>query len=268
MGNMHALTLRVAGLQLNTTSNIDDNKALVSSLFDQASDANCQLAVLPELCLYRPPSFKGYSGESLDGDIMTYFYEKAKEHQMAVIVGSFAEKAPNKKLYNTSVYIDPDGNVQGIYRKRHLFNVNYQSMVVNESRTFLAGHENRLVEYVSWKIGLSICFDLRFPNMYSDYKHAGAHILTIPASFTTVTGRDHWEVLIRSRAIENQCYVIAPNQFGAGARGIDTYGHTMIVDPWGKIICQETNMKNAVVVADLDLSYCEHVRQSLPCNKN
>jgi predicted amidohydrolase len=189
----------------------------------------------------------------------------ARELKIHLLAGSITEHAPGQaKNYNTSVLISPKGEYLAVYRKIHLFDVDLPGRVtMRESDAKLAGSEVVSAETAQGIVGLSVCYDLRFPELYRRLAFAGARILTIPSAFTFPTGEAHWDVLIRARAIENQCYVIAPAQFGPNVHGFSDYGNSMIVDPWGRVLARAADMEG-VVVAPIDLDYLERVRRELP----
>ena len=166
--------------------------------------------------------------------------------------------------FNTSVLINPNGKIVTKYRKIHLFDIRLKGKEILESGRNQAGKNPKLAKIENIKAGLSICYDLRFPELYRHYSRAGAKIICIPSSFTRLTGEAHWHTLIKARAIENLSYVIAPNQAGIGSGGIKTYGHSLIVDPWGKILAEGPANGETVIFADIDLEYLKQVRKNLP----
>jgi predicted amidohydrolase len=192
----------------------------------------------------------------------------AKKHKVAILAGSICERIPGeKKVYNTSVLINEFGEVAAKYRKTHLFNAVIGKTKVNESQHFLAGRKMVLVNIGIWTAGLSICYDLRFPEFYRKYTKAGADILCVPSAFTKVTGQAHWEILLRGRAIENLCYVLAPNQIGTDGRGIIHYGNSMIIDPWGRILARASHDKEEIIFADLQRNQLTEYRKVLPMER-
>ena len=175
---------------------------------------------------------------------------------MAIVAGSVAERVEgDERLRNTSVAFDRDGAQVAVYRKIHQFDVDLPSQRVRESDTDAPGHRGRdRRRSASVRVGLTICYDLRFPELYRAYAVAGATVMTVPAAFLERTGRDHWEVLLRARAIENQCFVVAANQYGALPAGLTAYGRSMIIDPWGTVLAQAPDGQG-VIVADCDHDY-------------
>jgi predicted amidohydrolase len=190
--------------------------------------------------------------------------ELTKRYSGWILAGSICEAIDqSRKVYNTSVLIGPQGIIC-IYRKTHCFNAIVNGIEISESKTFETGHSPTLGSVQGIPVGLSICFDLRFSELYLSYRQQGAKILCIPAAFTSPTGEAHWEVLLRARAIESQCFVIAPNQVGKGAYPTPSYGHSMIVDPWGKILAKGDPESEGVWQADLDFTFLDQVRTHFP----
>jgi len=189
----------------------------------------------------------------------------AKKHKVTILAGSICEHIPGKnKVYNTSVLIDARGVVAAKYRKNHLFDALVGGTNIKESQHFCAGRRMAAARVGSWTVGLTICYDLRFPELYQKYRKAGAHALCVPSAFTKITGQAHWETLLRARAIENLCYVLAPNQIGKDGRGIANYGNSMIVDPWGKVLARASGDKEEIIFADLDQKTLKDRRRTLP----
>lgn len=185
-----------------------------------------------------------------------------------ILAGSVIERAEDV-IYNTSVLINRDGNIAARYRKIHLFEANLDDgRVIRESDTYTSGAEPVLADIENWRCGLSICYDLRFPELFRHYAENGAHILFVPSNFTQRTGKDHWEVLLRARAIENQCFVVAPGQCGANPRtGIESHGHSMVIGPWGEILCRG-GTEETVLVAELDPQQITDTRRRVPALKH
>ena len=180
------------------------------------------------------------------------------------MLGSILEKAPRSHVYNTSVFINSHGTIAAKYRKIHLFDARIGDKIVREAEYFRAGRRSATVSIGEFRIGLSICYDLRFPGLYQQYAQKGVEILTVPSCFTKKTGEAHWETLLRARAIENLSYVLAPGQVGMDARGIEAYGHSMIVSPWGDIIAQGSGTAEEIVFGDIDIKEVSKARNILP----
>jgi predicted amidohydrolase len=199
------------------------------------------------------------------GRIVNAMAEVARKHAVALVLGGMPEKGPDDAhVHNTSVYLDATGAVRASYHKIHLFDVQIpDGAEYRESDSVTPGTEPVVVETPWAKMGLSVCYDLRFPELYRKQAQAGARILTVPAAFTLHTGRDHWHVLLRARAVENLCFVLAAAQYGRHNAKRVTYGHALIVDPWGQVLA-ECPDQEGVAVAELDLAYQDKVRRELP----
>ena len=205
--------------------------------------------------------------QSLDGQIISTVRELAREHRVRILAGTFAERIEGSDLlYNTSVLIAPDGTIDAVYRKIHLFDVDLSDSgggVFSESATFAPGDEV-VVAATEWgSIGLSVCYDVRFPELYRQMATRGAHFITVPSAFAPQTGKDHWDVLLRARAIENQAFVLAPAQCGQHSEDRSSYGRSMIVDPWGIVLAQGSD-DPGLVIADCDMARQARIRASLP----
>ena len=174
----------------------------------------------------------------------------------------------SKKVYNTSVLIDEHGEITGVYRKIHLFNVNLNGTRIIESLVFDAGEKPVIGTCFGLNVGMSICYDLRFPELFRHYSNEGVELMVCPASFTFPTGEAHWEILCRARAIENQCYFLAPNQTGVGAGKIASFGTSMVVDPWGTVIGKASTDRTEIITVDLDLSELRRRRKETPFLKH
>ena len=212
--------------------------------------------------------FKKESAETLTGETITWLKATAKKFQINIIAGSMTELTKKEKVYNTSVAINSAGELIGTYRKMHLFDVKLKNKSIKESNHFLSGNLPKVIDIKGWKIGLSICYDLRFPELYRHYFSLDTDIVVIPSSFTTETGKKHWKILCQARAIENQCYIIAPNQCGVGANNVPTYGHSMIIDPDGKVL-EEANQTDITCLKSLlSKEVINLTRQNLPVKKH
>jgi deaminated glutathione amidase len=261
--------MKIALVQLNSGPDKRDNLRRAFSLVQKAIGRKAQWVLLPEVFNYRgdlthPENFKA-AAESLDGESISMLRGMARKAGVFILAGSLVEQAPSKtKAYNTSVLIDRRGKVTAVYRKIHLFGAQIGKTALRESRVFLAGKKPVMARVGDFRVGLSVCYDLRFPNLYQSYRRSGADVLTVPAAFTAFTGQAHWEVLLRARAIENQCYVLAPNQVGRDSRGIATHGHSMVVSPWGEVLAKGSPEKEEVVFADIFLSEIEKSQKILP----
>jgi predicted amidohydrolase len=255
-------TLVVAALQLDSGPDWPTNRAAIDGLVAGMAVAP-DVLVLPEMFNVRHIG-QAFHTESINGPCVRYLKQLAFQTGATIIGGSFAEATMHNKAYNTTVVVAPSGDIQATYRKLHLFDANLSQGTVNESAKFVAGNAPSMVSWGrQWHIGLSICYDLRFPELYRYYQSKGAHVLVVPSCFTRETGQKHWEVLLRARAIENQCYVVAPNQCGIGSQGVNTHGHSMVVSPSGEIMAQADGSSPCVIVATLSMADIQQVRGQL-----
>jgi predicted amidohydrolase len=212
-----------------------------------------------------PEPERDQNAETLDGKTLARLAGLAHEFRVTLLAGSVLEEgAPGGRLYNTSVLFGPDGKRLAVYRKIHLFDVEVgDGQTYRESAAVAPGTEVVVAETALGKVGLSVCYDLRFPELYRKHAEQGAVLLTVPAAFTLMTGKDHWEVLLRARAIENQAYVMAPAQQGRHPKDRLTFGHAMVVDPWGLVIARASEGEG-FAMANLDAEYLAKVRRTLP----
>ncbi len=257
--------LRAAAVQLTTTADRDRNIQAAAGLVARAAASGAKLVVLPEKWHHiDDPARMTAAAEPLDGPSLEAARSWARRHRIALVAGSVVERVEgDRRSYNTSVLIQPDGSTSPPYRKLHLFDVDVGGVSYRESDGALPGREIVTAEALGRTVGLSVCYDLRFPELYRRLALAGAEILSVPSAFTAYTGRDHWEPLLRARAIENQAFVIAANQVGLHANGTISYGRSMIVDPWGLVLAQAPD-EETVIVADLDFDRLDRVRATLP----
>lgn len=263
--------LKTAIIQLNSRDNLAENLATVELFLDHAADMGAQFACLPEFWSYLGP-YAGFdkAAQTIPGPLIERLQEKARRYGMIVHGGSIIERDPELKgkFYNTSVLIDRNGKIAARYRKIHLFDVNLGNGEKHlESERIEPGNEIVTAEVDGVTFGLSVCYDVRFPELYRLLALRGAQILMVPAAFTLHTGRDHWEVLLRARAIENQCYVVAPAHVGSYPPNRQCFGRSMIVDPWGLVLVQAQDMPT-VIMADIDLAQIERVRAQIPSLEN
>jgi len=262
--------MRAAAVQLTATADRDRNIDTADRLTREAAARGAELVLLPEKwSVYGRPEDIVAGAEPLDGPALTWARGAARELGIDLVAGSIAEHVEGaERGANTSVHIGPDGEDRAVYRKVHMFDVEVGGRVYRESEIEAPGEELVVTETADGvEVGLSICYDVRFPELYRILAVRGARVLTVPAAFTLTTTREHWEVLLRARAIEDQCYVIAANQVGEPAPGIQTGGRSMIVDPWGLVLAQAPDAE-CVVVADLDLDRLADVRAKLPSLAN
>lgn len=265
---MRTMQMRMAVIQTNSRDNPTENMAAVEQSLDRAAGMGAQFASLPELWTYLGP-YAGYDGaaQTIPGPAIALLQEKARKHHMIVHGGSIVERHPTLpgKFYNTSVLINRDGEIVAQYRKIHLFDVQLSNGEKHyESERIVPGDRVVTAEVDGVTFGLTVCYDLRFPELYRSLALQGAQVLMVPAGFTLHTGRDHWEVLLRARAIENLCYVVAPGQVGSYPPDKHCFGRSMIVDPWGLVLAQAQDMPT-VIMAEVDLSRIEQARAQIPC---
>jgi deaminated glutathione amidase len=258
--------MRVAAIQLNSTADTDANLSTADRLVRDAAARGAELIALPEKwSVLGTPEELASGAEPLDGRSITWARETAAELGIDLVAGSIREHVPGQtKGANTSVHVGPDGEIKAVYRKLHMFDVEVDGVTYEESREEQPGDEVVVSELSNdIRLGLTICYDLRFPELYRALVADGAEVMTVPAAFTLATTRDHWEVLVRARAIENQCYVIAPNQIGTHAPGIRSGGRSLIVDPWGLVLASAPDAETAIV-ADLDFDNLHQIRRRIP----
>jgi deaminated glutathione amidase len=264
------MTYLAAAIQMNAGPDKAANLERAERLVRLGAARGANLVTLPEVFNWRGKrNEQAAAAETLDGQSLTLMSRLARELHIHVVAGSITEQiGGDSRCYNTSALIGPDGKQITVYRKIHLFDVDLPGRVtVRESDAKLAGADVVTAATPLGAIGLSICYDLRFPELYRRLAFAGAQILSVPSAFTFPTGEAHWEPLIRARAIENQAYVIAPAQFGPNIYGYSDYGNSMIVDPWGRVLARAADQEG-VVVAPIDLEYQERVRRELPALKH
>jgi deaminated glutathione amidase len=263
--------VRVAAVQLQSTEDMDRNLADADRLTRAAAEDGAELVVLPERLDIRG-SAADYAdlAEPLDGRPVSWARETARELGIDIVAGSVAERREgHERVANTSVHVDPDGELKAIYRKIHMFDVEVGGVAYRESEHSEPADEIVVSETAQGLgLGLTICYDLRFPELYRILALRGARIVAIPAAFTRVTGEAHWEILLRARAIENQVFVIAPGQGRLPGPDRDSYGNSMIVDPWGEVLARAGGEGACFVAADLDLERQEEIREKLPSLAN
>lgn len=261
--------VRVAALQMCSTADVEENLAKVDALLERAAGRKVTLAVLPENL-----AIMGVADEDKlehaevpgAGPIQDFLSAAARRHGIWLVAGSIPLATDDpKRVYGASLLIDADGNTKATYRKMHLFDVDIgrRGERYRESATMAPGDEPVTADTPAGRLGLTICYDLRFPELYRRLVDDGATIFSVPSAFTRVTGRAHWHSLLRARAIENLSYVIAAAQYGRHASGRETYGHSLIVDPWGRVLAEEPR-GDAVVNAVVDVSLVEKLRRDFP----
>ncbi|HEY0317679.1 MAG TPA: carbon-nitrogen hydrolase family protein [Solirubrobacterales bacterium] len=259
--------LRVAAVQLNSTGDKARNLETAERLVRAAAADGAELVALPEKWnLLAPGEGLAAGAEDLDGPSLGAARIWARSLGIHLLAGSVSERG-DEKAFNTSVLIGPDGEDLAVYRKIHMFDVDAGGVSYRESEHERPGSEVVTARVGELTAGLSICYDLRFPELFRILALRGARLVCLPSAFTLATGRDHWEVLLRARAIENQVFVIAPNQVGRAAPHFESYGRSAIVDPWGVVLATAPD-EECFVAADLDLEAQDRVRESLPSLAN
>jgi deaminated glutathione amidase len=265
--------MRVAAIQLNSTGDKARNVETAERLVRAAAAHGAELAVLPEKWNLLGDSATQLAGaESLDGPTISAARSWARELRIHLVAGSISERVEGKeKAFNTSTLIGPDGELEASYRKIHMFDVDVGGIAYRESDHDEPGDEVVSVALgaplAGVTLGLTVCYDLRFPELYRILAVRGATVITVPSAFTLDTGKDHWEVLLRARAIENQAFVVGANQVGEAPPHYRSYGRSTIVDPWGVVLAQAPD-EECFVAADLDLELQERVRATLPSLAN
>jgi predicted amidohydrolase len=258
--------LRVSCVQLTSREDKAANLETAERLVARAAAEGAELVVLPEKWngIGAPEVLHAVAEPLEGGESVEAMARWARTLGITLVGGSITERREGReKLSNTCVAFGPDGDVVAVYRKIHLFDVEVGGLVYRESEAEEPGEHPVVAEDDDWPIGLSVCYDLRFPELYRILALEGARLVTVPAHFTLFTGRDHWHPLLRARAIENQLYVAAAAQVGETMRGRPSYGRSLIVDPWGIVLAQASDTET-VIVADLDAARLEEVRARLP----
>jgi deaminated glutathione amidase len=268
--------VRAAAVQLNSNEDKDRNLATADRLTRAAAEDGAELIVLPEKFNVLGTTEDFVRGaETLEGRTIGWARAIARELGVDLVAGSIAERREGReKLSNTSVHVGPDGEIRAVYRKIHMFDVEVGGQVYRESDSEEPGGEIVLSQTDGGlPLGLTVCYDLRFPELYRILAVQGARVVTLPAAFTKVTGQAHWEILIRARAIENQAFIVAADQVGAHPPDRETFGGSLIVDPWGEVLARAPDAsagsaEPSFVAADLDPARQDEVREKLPSLAN
>ncbi len=262
--------LRVAAVQMNSRDDKAANLETALALIDRAAGTGARLVALPEVWSYLgSPEGERPNAEPIPGPTMDRLADRARRHGIYLHAGSVQEAVPGEpRLRNTTAVFNPDGDLIARYSKIHMFDVTLDGVATyQESATIQPGDAVTTVDVDGVTVGLAICYDLRFPELFRILALKGAEVILLPAAFTMTTGKDHWEVLIRARAIENGVFMVAPAQFGQNPTGNWCYGRSLIVDPWGTILATAPDAET-VVSADLDLAYLRKVRRQVPSLAN
>lgn len=261
--------LKVAVIQMNPVADVKKNLETALSFVIQAAEAGAGLVVLPELFFFRGNTDL-YPEVAIDSDsyIFSVFCSLAKYLHIDIVLGSVIEQDSSGNLFDTAYVISREGDIKTKYRKNNLFYVCLENgTVLDESALFAAGKERSVFEVDSINFGMGICFDLRFPKLFSDYVDNGVEAFCLPSDFTYETGRDHWHSLVRGRAIETQSFVLAANCCGVNEfTEVESFGHSMIVDPWGTVLA-EAEKEEAVLLCDIDIQAVKSTRKKLPLNR-
>ncbi|MGR6860579.1 carbon-nitrogen hydrolase family protein [Aliivibrio salmonicida] len=258
---------KVGVVQMNSGADPDDNIKQLTLKLKGLWLQGAKLALTPENCIVfgKKEDYERHAEPLGEGVLQQALSDLAKRYQMWLVIGSFPIRNPDNSLSTTCLVYDDTGELIEHYHKLHMFDVEVADghQRYRESDTFTAGNEIKVVDTPVGKLGLSICYDVRFPQLYSELRRQGAEIIVVPAAFTKVTGYAHWDILLRSRAIETQCWLLAAGQWGSHGAGRETWGHSMIVDPWGnKAALQKEG--TGVIVADIDLSQLATIRRKMP----
>jgi predicted amidohydrolase len=262
-------TRLVAAIQMTSGPDKSANLAEAVDLVTRAARRGAALIVLPELFTgLGDPARMVAQAEPIPGPAVDTLSQVARAHRVTLVAGSLAERAAEAgKVYNTSVLLGPDGQLLARYRKMHLFHIDLPGRLqFREADLVVAGERIAVTDTLVGRVGQAICFDLRFPEQFRQLVDQGAECVALPSAFTTSTGPDHWEVLLRARAIENQVYVIAANQFGRHGPHMESHGRSMIVDPWGVVLATARDGVG-IVVAEVDGAVVQAVRERLPALK-
>lgn len=260
----------VAAAQMTSTGNKLENLQKAEYLIDLAALKGAQLLSLPEnFAFFGTGDCETVKqAEPLAGPSITRLKHCAKKNHIWLSLGGFQEQIPDTdQVYNSHLIIDDQGDLKAVYRKIHLFSAQLpDGSIYEEGRIIKSSNQPVMLSTPWFKAGLGICFDLRFGNLFNFYSEKGAQVLLLPAAFTKFTGEAHWEVLLRARAIENQCYVVAAAQIGQNNHKRQTFGHAMIVDPWGQILamCQE---KDELAMAEIDIERVNNIRRQMPLRR-
>ena len=266
------MKMKVAAVQMAADESVERNLNAADALIDEAAAKGAQIVALPETwpCISASNETVLANAEPLDGPIVQRLQAAARRNRIYLHGGSINERIPNAgKTYNTTVLFNPDGERIATYRKIHLYDIDLGAgQKYEESATVAPGEETVVTEIGAMTVGLAICYDLRFPELFRDLALKGAEAVFLPAAFNSLTGRDHWEPLIRARAIENQNYMICPGNFGPSPGTTKSlYGRSLIVDPWGTVLAQAPDQPGTIV-AELDTERLEKIRRELPSLMN
>ncbi|OEE21157.1 carbon-nitrogen hydrolase family protein [Aliivibrio fischeri] len=258
---------KVGIVQMTSGAEPDENIKQLKLKLKGLQLQGAKLVLTPENCIVfgKKDDYERYAEPVGKGVLQDQLSALARHYQLWLVIGSFPTRNENGSLSTTSLVFDDNGHLVEHYNKLHMFDVDVEDrhQSYRESDTFTAGDDIKVVDTPIGKVGLSICYDVRFPQLYSELRKQGAEIILVPAAFTKVTGYAHWDILLRSRAIETQCWVLAAGQWGKHGAGRETWGHSMIIDPWGnKVTAQQEG--TGVIIADIDLEQMNQIRKKMP----
>ncbi len=261
--------MKAALIQMRSGVDKARNISRARDLVEQAASRRAELICLPEVFVCR--GLRPFArivrevAEPVPGPTTKLFCELAAKRKCAILLGSLYETSRvSGKTYNTSVLISSAGKVLAKYRKQNLFSARLGATSVDETKVFKPGTQTRTATVRGLRFGLTVCYDIRFPRLYRRYADKGCDVFFVPSNFTEKTGRAHWEVLLRARAVENLSYVLAPNQIGAAGKGVKAYGNSLIVDPWGRVVARASGNKEEIITAKLSKQEIRAARKSLP----
>lgn len=258
-----------AVIQMQSAGDLSANQVRAQQLIAQAAAQGARFVALPEYFLgLGPPAAMVAQAQDLDGPLVQAFREQARQLSLYLLLGTIPERSPEPgKIYNTALLLGPRGDLLAAYRKIHLYDVDLPGRVTfQESAYVLPGRDPVAAALPEdpWTVGLAICYDLRFPELFRALVDRGADLILVPAAFSQATGKDHWEPLLRARAIENQVYLLAPAQSPHPAQSLKSYGRSLIVDPWGLVVARAGD-REEIIYARLDRAYLLQLRAELPC---
>jgi len=260
----------IAAIQFNPRDDKVANIDKAMTLIDQAASSGARLVVLPEIWTYMgDPDRTMDNAETIPGELTMRLSDRARRHGIYLHAGTFSEQVEgDERVRNTAVVFDPEGEIVATYRKIHMFDVTLDGVAsYQESATVAPGNDIVTFDLDGVTVGLATCYDLRFPEIFRILALRGAEVIVLPAAFTMMTGKDHWEVLIRARAIENQLYMVASAQFGPNLPGKRCYGRSMIVDPWGTVLATAPDLES-VITAVVDRNHIQAIRRQIPSLAN
>lgn len=260
--------VKICALQMNSSPSVRENLDFIINHLDAVKSHNATHLFLPENANFIH-SDKNYSLENAENNPESFFLmelsQKAKEYKIFIHIGSIKYRTAEDKIVNRSISLSDKGEVIGFYDKIHLFDVVLsETEFYKESEVCSSGNEAKTCLMEDFKLGYSICYDIRFPFLYQKLRDEAIDVIAIPAAFTVPTGKAHWEALLRARAIETQSYIVASAQVGIHEGGRETYGHSMIIDPWGKIIVQAGGESTGIIFAEIDKTYIDEIRRKMP----